>query len=423
MLIGSILFILFFLLIIRLIYHSKLFEIEGINKHFVLFAFLLKLISGFSLWLIYSHYYPDRSTADIFKYFDDATHIFNATKDQLSIRWQLLIGNYPINPETTEAIKNTQHWDLKEFFVVNDNRNMSRIHLLILHLSQGFFHLHTLIFCTFSMIGSIGIYRFFRRYSSLPSYIILAIVFFLPSTVFWSSAPLKECWLMFGLGLILWPLSFNPSTPNKLFKQILLFIIGFSALIMMKVYVIFALALPLFFILSNSIFSYKKNILLLIISCLLLIFGSILIGEDVAIKLANKQEEFLRLAISVNANSIIPVTSYSKLEGLILSIPNSLYNVIFRPLYPNSINVFSLIAAIEHILYAGIILLPIFFFKKVNSKELAFAIFCTLFVLLGFSIIGLSTPILGAIVRYKSIFLPFYIIAFLTFVDLKKIIR
>ena len=49
--------------------------------------------------------------------------------------------------------------------------------------------------------------------------------------------------------------------------------------------------------------------------------------------------------------------------------------------------------------------------------------FCACFVILLFTLIGLTTPILGAAVRYKIPAIPFLVIAFLFILDKQKLIN
>jgi hypothetical protein len=58
-------------------------------------------------------------------------------------------------------------------------------------------------------------------------------------------------------------------------------------------------------------------------------------------------------------------------------------------------------------------------FKEIRWE---YVLFCVSFVILQFLIIGETTPILGAVARYKTIALPFLLIAFLFVLDKKKLI-
>src|ERR1035437_5712477 len=58
----------------------RFFNVAGVSPYLFVGIFLVKLLSALALTLIYTYYYTDRTTADIFKYFDDAKIIFATLK-------------------------------------------------------------------------------------------------------------------------------------------------------------------------------------------------------------------------------------------------------------------------------------------------------------------------------------------------------
>ncbi len=60
------------------IYKMKFFSIDNVTKKTLSIIFILKVISGVSLVLIYAYHYKTRVSADVFKYFDDGEIIFSA---------------------------------------------------------------------------------------------------------------------------------------------------------------------------------------------------------------------------------------------------------------------------------------------------------------------------------------------------------
>src|SRR5258708_7292791 len=71
----------YILIFCTLIYLLPFFKDNAIKRRFFISVFLLKIIAGFFLTWIYTSYYPDRQTADIYKYFDDSKIIFSAFKN------------------------------------------------------------------------------------------------------------------------------------------------------------------------------------------------------------------------------------------------------------------------------------------------------------------------------------------------------
>jgi hypothetical protein len=80
-----------------------------------------------------------------------------------------------------------------------------------------------------------------------------------------------------------------------------------------------------------------------------------------------------------------------------------------------------LMPLIENVLLVGFLFLAIFNFKKPEKESIYFVLFSLVFIVYLSAMIGLVTPILGAIVRYKLPVMPFLYLVILTFVDKEKL--
>lgn len=87
-------------------------------------------------------------------------------------------------------------------------------------------------------------------------------------------------------------------------------------------------------------------------------------------------------------------------------IPDAYINVLFKPLFCNSPSPTELFASLENVLMLLFILFSLIFrSREPLPRNLFYFLLCT--VLLSFLLIGLTTTVSGAIVRYKALFLPF----------------
>ncbi len=100
--------------------------------------------------------------------------------------------------------------------------------------------------------------------------------------------------------------------------------------------------------------------------------------------------------------------------------PLALFTALFRPFIWEARNPMFLLPALENLLLILLILLVIIFPKKISNPEM-FG-FCISFSLLLFLVIGLTTPVLGALVRYRIAAQPFLLISLLMLVDRTKLI-
>jgi hypothetical protein len=99
-------------------------------------------------------------------------------------------------------------------------------------------------------------------------------------------------------------------------------------------------------------------------------------------------------------------------------------NASFRPWVTEADNAMQWFSALENLALALLSLACIIFYKQQDSPgKLAFLWFCLSFVLVLYSITGITTPILGTLVRYRMPALPFFVVAIFMMTDLKKMVQ
>jgi hypothetical protein len=113
---------------------------------------------------------------------------------------------------------------------------------------------------------------------------------------------------------------------------------------------------------------------------------------------------------------------YPSYTSILKNAPQSFINTAFRPYIFEAKNPMMFLSAIENLFVLFFILLCISFpSKKIPNTHWIY--FCTSIVVMLFVLIGLTTPILGAVVRYKIPALPFFLILFLLILDKDKILK
>ena len=132
--------------------------------------------------------------------------------------------------------------------------------------------------------------------------------------------------------------------------------------------------------------------------------------------IAHKQKDFIRLAEVTDSGSQFNLT---KLEpsfiGIVKVVPEALLNCFIRPLPQSGKSLVYLPSIFENIIILLSIFLAVFSICKRKAtlsweaKNMVW--FSLVFTILLFTIIGLTTPISGALVRYKVPALPFLGIA------------
>ena len=416
------------LFFVFLIHKLSFFKKTKVSFIILASIFLLKILSGVTLAIIYRYYYDSYQTADVYKYYLDGKTIFNILKESPTDFFKLIIGIDSDSAYMHKYLDNTQFWyKAFNYGLLNDSRFVIRVHSLLNFISFGNFWVHSIIFSFFSFTGLTAIYRIFSQYFT-EKYLLILSVFFVPSVMFWSSAALKESLIIAMLGMLIFSF-YRILEKKRIILNIIFFIISILLMLMLKFYVLFALipGLLAYFIIKQ--FNIKKpafvfsGIYLIII---ILFFNSEFFSSyNLAEIISQKQQDFnnmLDASGTAGSRVVLPILE-PNLWSFIKATPNALLNSFFRPFFGDIHSVIVIPALIENILIIILIFLSIVFFNiKKAKKYLPEILFISAFVITLFILIGMTTPVLGALVRYKVPALPFLFILFLFFIDFEKIL-
>ncbi len=416
---------LYCLLFLWLIGRLDIFKTLGFSTISLQFAFVLKVVSGFFIFLIYTYYYPVRLEADTYKYFDDSLPLYNAFWKKPSDFVAMLFG---VGCDNIYFEKN-YYVDMYNWYrsydngLINDNRLIIRLNAVFRFFSGGNYHVHSLFMNFICFIGSYYLARFFTAFSNQKWKVYMA-VFLLPSFVFWSAGILKEAVLIFAMGLFLWRF-YLLSQGNKSIINLTLILVLFMVLIAMKMYVFVAL-FPASIAWWLSL-SKRRTIIFHALVFFSFILTAWLIGLFVPQYnfidiMTSKQHDFIRLAKALNASSTIKMDFLeNNIWSFLKASPKALINCLSRP-WPTELKSPLFVPAIlENVFIISILIFSWIYRKSISPKQWKFAVYCLSFSLVLFVIIGLTTPILGAVVRYKIPAMPFLVFAALLFFDSSKL--
>jgi hypothetical protein len=256
--------------------------------------------------------------------------------------------------------------------------------------------------------------------------LILAI-YLLPSVVFWGSGLLKEGMVLFVIGCFIYFCFQLIHGPIQI-KNIFGFLLFAFFFLFLKIYVLLALLPPLIAYLicekfqpGNAILKHGLIYLLLLIFTLNI--HLVLPDYNMLEILMYKQREFINLANNMEAGSLyqIPVIE-PNIISFMSGFPIAVLNVLARPFIFDISSPIILLTIIENTVILFIIGFCLLFFQR-KTEHLNFTLFCFGFAMILFGIIGLTTPVLGAIVRYKIPGLPLLMIAFLFYYNKDKAIN
>ncbi len=419
--------IFFLLAAIFAIYKIKMFGTKGISKQWFIIAFAVKVILAAIMFSMYSRNIEVRKNADIFRYYKDSKVISNTLKSNPANYFKLMLGYDNQNSDLLPYYKSMNNWEYS-----NNNQLFSNNRLIIRFLAFiniftfGSYFADIVIAIFLSFMGLFWIFRFYNYHIDNRKWIIFAIVFFFPSIAFWSSGILKESLLFFALGLLLNCGNYALKKQKPILRTIIVFI-ALSIIFNIKAFVFFILLPPLIAYLWNKFKPGRRTIIpYFILSFIAFSFASEsskIIDTGVFDLLINKQLDFTEVAINTKANSLIsPILFNATPLSVVLNSPIALINTLFRPMLWETTNLQMTAAAMENLLLLILIFLIVIFpSKNVNNKNLFW--FGLVFSLSYMVIIGLSTPVLGALSRYRVPALLFLLLSLVQLIEIDRIVE
>jgi hypothetical protein len=382
--------------------------------------FNLKFVTGIFIWIVYTFYYKDLQNNDVHKFYNDALVLRQAASENPTAFIKLMSGK---SDETT-AVYTAQMKNWERNFdeaPVNENRTIIKLNALLMFISDKTYLVHILFMCFISLIGWIWIFNSVFDYAGLKPFALSLFVLVLPSVLFWTSGVMKEPLLVFGLGLFTKGLLKLPEQNNfpSISKLLLLVFAGTVVLLSIKFYVLVcllpaALAFLIFAKEERSILLLSKYIILYgLLLALVLNIQVVLPTINPLQMLVNKEVHSVKEAVYFNAGSRIEIpgiapTAFSFLKAA----PVGIWNTITRPYLWETKNPMMVASAVENAVVLLIILFAVFS-GKFSLKHFNLLLFLLAFSLAYFALIGMCTPVLGNLVRYKAPVLPFFLLAFL----------
>ena len=316
-------FMAFFLFLIGKI---NFFRIGNIPIRWFQGAFILKVLSGFLLYLIYKYYYSDRSTSDIWKYYDDAMVMYSALHQAPVDFFKMFFGLGNNIPHFNQYYDQMNHW-YRPYgsSVANDTHTIIRFNAFVRLFSLGHYNVHSVVVNFLGLIGLTGILHFLKQMAPSKERWFFAGVFLMPGMMFWASGVLKEPLLLFGLGLFLFGVM-KMVNDGSSFKQLLTVLLSLFFLLTVKSYALAAIGLGLVgWILSRKFNSVHPVVwfagVFLLGFVALVGLDKIAPEKSLFKRMAQRQYEFYQLAeggtyikTSVNDTLYIGAVNYDDLE-------------------------------------------------------------------------------------------------------------
>jgi hypothetical protein len=404
-----------------------LFRNSNISQRGLWALFLLKLLFSLGLVMVYTYYYTDRAYADIYKYFDDGNTIYESIGSHPAAATKIITGIRfdRADPEIKYVLANTHHFDKKEDgFLESNHRLIIRFNAILRFFSYGSIFIHSLFFCFFSFIGLVALYRALQIFFEKDTGRILIIPLFLvPSILFWSSGLLQETLVMLFMGMLFFT-AIKVFAMRNILVNLILSLLCLSFLYQSKPFI--AMSFLISFYLMGTIYfkGYLKIIAVLIatLGALWFFYAHHTFICEIMSSIVSKRNEFVVLGLKMKAGSLADEAVYS--PGCLIPfklLPIGLYNMFMQP-FVWSHGAFEKLFGLENLVVLFFTVLTLIYFQRPKGAKLQLAVFCIAFFLLHYVLIGVTVPIIGALVRYKIFGLLFYLVLLACCIDLNKII-
>jgi hypothetical protein len=387
---------------------------------------LIKLTGGFAVFFIYSHYY-DFKSSDIYKYFHGGSVLYEATEQSTGDYLSLLTGINSDRPELFDYKDRSNLWSRKHSYgLYNDDRTIMRFHALLYPISQGNIYVHLVIMAFISFLGCFALYKTFKfMLPKLNKYLLIFACFLVPSCWFWTSGMLKEGLMMFSLGFCIF---FFVKLINKFnITNLSGFLIFSWLLVISKIYVLPALIPAFLFMIISKKMNIKYQIITMVsiflFSAVFVIFSDKIIGYDILKTVSGKQNDFLNyLSLQEDKGSSFDLTRMKpEIKSFLHILPEGLLNSFFKPFITDINSPVTLCSFLEIVMLFIFALICIFFFKKPDRETLRFILFSVIFIMFLYTVIGVYTPNIGALVRYRTPALPFLVASLFCLTDWNKL--
>lgn len=464
MIIYPIVFILFLFLLIR---YWKVFQLEGLSKWNLPAAFLIKFVIGLLLILIHIETYGvDELSHDGETFLKEGKLLHDVFLRSPADFFKLLTGIGETQDLINKHLYMTEYWDAGDLTIINDSKNVIRVHSIIHFFSGNSLFIHLGLMCFLSIIAFRNIYISFQPYIEQHKSLIFWFLLLIPSTIFWTSSILKEPFMFLGLSFAVRAAFHNDSTIRKVIFSFLAIIL----LILFKPYILVCLVLAA---VAGVIYTvvFKQRLALTAVSLLLLTFAAAYFldkpRERVVHYLSRKQFDFVNVGkgglhvlsdtcfyyfqphqykyLFIEGNKVVllketdayiikfgsidkPIPVHLNPQGkvwtsvynapgcasfiettmimdspqqLIKNIPEALINSLIRPFPTDPGSKLKFLAMIETWFILAFLIVSFFYRRSLSKKQRTMIFSLGVFALFLFLLIGWTTPVLGAIARYR----------------------
>ena len=405
---GYLLFIFYTAFFCWLITRFKFFKTCGIDNHILIILFLIRVIAGLANGYINLYYYGISDVIEFHRQgIAEYNLLFNNPHEFFTNIFHTNYNNYSNFLESSGSFWN----DLRTNIIAKI------ISIFDIFSAQNFF-INSLFFNFLIFFGAIYFYKVFIKIFPEHRFIIISCIFLLPSLLYFTSGIHRDGFIFLSLSIVIYNIQIMMERKTFLWKSIFSIIIFLCLALLLRNFVFITLLPALIaWIIAESFPKYAFLSFLGVYTIVIVLFfgsGMLYPGLNLPKHVSLKQIEFIEIAKrGASAININPL--YANFRSFLNNAPQALNHTLMRPYITEKFNFFYAFVAIEIFVYE--IFLLLFFFFRNKTKLTPFIYFGFFFSISMLLIIGYTIPIIGAIVRYRSIYLPFFLIPTICLTD------
>lgn len=287
--------------------------------------------------------------------------------------------------------------------------------------SFGHYYINVILYSFITLFGPMALYRVMQDVFPKKKLAVLLATFLVPSFIYWTSGLHKDGIIFVGFAFIAFNFYFGLKEKNFTVRRVLMSAFGLLLVLGLRNFYIIPLVPAMLAWVLASRLKYKPVLIYsaVYIFFIIMFFTARYVDPKFNFPgaVVDKQQSFLKLtgASTIQVNALKPTVG-----SFLLNTPQALSLTIIRP-YPGDVHhLLSLAAAIE--IAFLILLFLIFLFWRTNGTTLnSFILFCLFFSFSVLLMIGYSVNNLGAIVRYRSVILPFLIVPIVAKINWQRV--
>ncbi len=285
------------------------------------------------------------------------------------------------------------------------------------------FLINTLFFNFLVFFGVVALYRVFIKIFPALSIQLIICIFLLPSALFFSAMIHRDGLILLSISMIIYHLYFMINQHQFSWKKIGIVMLFLILIFLLRNFVFICLIPALLSWLIAEKFPKHAFISFLsvytFITVLFFSSGYISPRANLPQYVSSKQSSFIEVG-KAGASTINIKPLYPSFKSFVSNAPQALNHALIRP-YITEVDSFVYLPFAIEILIIEILFILFLFFRQKKRTVHPLIYFCIFFTLTMFLVTGYTVPIIGAIVRYRSIYLIFLLLPVLAYLDWNKI--